>query len=56
VLLLKNSAANNNEDASYNLTLIDFNIAVDFGAGGIQGPAGLKQWSAPETRSQLSYD
>ena len=42
-------------DLNYDLTLIDFNIAVDFSEQEIRGPAGLKHWSAPETRSQSTY-
>lgn len=48
------------------LKLIDFNTAVKFSETGsldcsptysnvITGGTGLKQWSAPETRTQLNY-
>ena len=36
--------------------IIDFNTAVQTDATGlVQGGAGLKEWSAPETRLQLKY-
>jgi serine/threonine protein kinase len=41
------------------VTLIDFNVAVDVKLskdGLIEGNTGLKEWSAPETRSNLQYD
>ena len=41
------------------VTLIDFNVAVDVKLsedGLIEGNTGLKEWSAPETRSNLKYD
>jgi serine/threonine protein kinase len=40
------------------LTLIDFNMAVEFktsNAAEISGRVGLKQWAAPETRTELKY-
>ena len=41
------------------LTLIDFNVAVDMrnvADGLIEGGTGLKEWSAPETRSKANYE
>lgn len=45
-------------DEYFTLFLIDFNVAVRFNdplADEILGGTGLKQWSAPETRTQLRY-
>jgi len=41
------------------VTIIDFNVAYDLkkesSDGRIKGSTGLKEWSAPETRSRLFY-
>ena len=39
------------------VTLIDFNVSVDLKQtdGVIKEPTGLKEWSAPETRSHPEY-
>ncbi len=45
-------------DEFFTLFLIDFNVAVKFSNPNedeIVGGTGLKQWSAPETRTQLKY-
>lgn len=42
--------------SGFYLTLIDFNVAVcTDGEGPISGDFGVKEWSAPETRSKTSY-
>ena len=50
----------NKKSGEIELTLIDFNVAVDLSkdpqAEINQGPTGVKHWSAPETRSQSTYD
>ena len=39
------------------LTIVDFNVAVKFTKDKpIEGATGFKHWSAPETRTQLTYD
>jgi serine/threonine protein kinase len=39
------------------LTIIDFNVSVDTKKTDdlVHSPTGVKEWSAPETRSQKSY-
>lgn len=48
------------DPANFKLKLIDFNKAVkccpDYSVDDIQGGTGVKEWSAPETRSQLLYN
>lgn len=47
----------NRSHAPAQIKLIDFNVAVktESPLGLICGGTGLKQWSAPETRTSLSY-
>jgi serine/threonine protein kinase len=45
-----------NKNGETKLTIIDFNVAVDLDMSpAISGNTGLKQWSAPETRSNPIY-
>lgn len=43
--------------SGYYLTVIDFNVSVDMNESPvISGATGIKAWSAPETRSETSYN
>ena len=39
----------------FHLTLIDFNVSVHTKLSTVEGNYGIKEWSAPETRSKSSY-
>lgn len=50
-----NNKYSETRESGFNLTLIDFNVAVSTHGGPIDGDFGVKEWSAPETRSKSTY-
>ena len=52
---LGETEAKSEAQSGFYLTLIDFNVAVCSHSGPIEGDFGVKEWSAPETRSKNAY-